>query len=501
MGQAGTAAAMTGVGLKKILVVDDYIASREMISEALGQSGSYEIREAEDGFKALQLFQQEHFDLVISDIMMPGMSGMELLKRIAEINPDTAVIMITAYPETTLTVSAMKKGAVDFLAKPFKIDDLLFKVNIYLREKTLLAAESQESKESAATLKNKTRELSLQGYIYDSIENTFGDNKDIFEKIADMAMNVVEGESCALLLYDAEEEEFRPQIVMRGAAPHVPQKGADQAWLGPCRHVVTTKEGLIVQASGHPRKEPSLICAPLMIRDHVFGVLYIQKNGNREPFSEKDLQYILSLTKRASLNLENKILYESIFNNILETFKSLIASIQARDFYTEEHSLRVTKMAVSLARSLKCPEQDIESLKIAGTLHDIGKIAIPDQILLKPAHLSSPEYRVIQEHPVIGERILKPMLLFDREREIIIHHHERWDGTGYPHGLAGEAIPYLSRILAVADSYDAMTTDRPYSKAMPAQTALDELARNRYKQFDGRIIDCFLDTLLSHKES
>ncbi len=497
--QTMTVEAMTGAVQKRILVVDDYIASREMISEALGQSGTYEIREAEDGFKALQMFQQEHFDLVISDIMMPGMSGMELLKRISEINPETSVIMITAYPETTLTVSAIKKGAVDFLAKPFKIDDLLFKVNIYLRERTLLAADAQEMKDSV-DLKNKTRELSLQGYIYDSIENTFDDNKDIFERIADMAMNVVEGESCALLLYDAEEDEFRPQIIKTGNRPHAIQKPLDPSWLVLFRQVVENREGLIVPASEQPgKKMPSLMCAPLMIRDRVFGVLHIQKNGNREAFSEKDLQYILSLTKRASLNLENKILYESIFNNILETFKSLIASIQARDFYTEEHSLRVTKMAVSLARALKCPEQDIESIKIAGTLHDIGKIAIPDQILLKPSKLSAAEYTVIQEHPAIGENILKPMLLFDREREIILHHHERWDGAGYPCRLAGEEIPYLSRILSVADSFDAMTTDRPYHKAMPTRIAINELECNRFKQFDGQILDCFLTTCLVHR--
>jgi putative nucleotidyltransferase with HDIG domain len=223
-------------------------------------------------------------------------------------------------------------------------------------------------------------------------------------------------------------------------------------------------------------------------------VLCIQKRSNREAFSEKDLHYILSLTKRASLNLENKILYESIFNNILETFKSLIASIQARDSYTEEHSLRVTKMAVRHASSLKCSEQEIESLKIAGTLHDIGKIAIPDQILLKADKLTAAEYTVIKDHPVIGENILKPMLLFDREREIILHHHERWDGTGYPHGLSGSEIPYLSRILSVADSFDAMTTNRPYRKAMGIETALAELKRSRCTQFDTEIIACFLTT-------
>ena len=309
-------------------------------------------------------------------------------------------------------------------------------------------------------------------------------------------MNVVEGESCALLLYDAEEDEFRPQIVKSGKRPDALQKLLDPSWLVLFKQVAATKEGLIVPASESPEKMPSLICAPLMIRDHVFGVLYIQKNSKREAFSEKDLQYILSLTKRASLNLENKILYESIFNNILETFKSLIASIQARDFYTEEHSLRVTKMAVSLARALKCPEHDIESIKIAGTLHDIGKIAIPDRILLKMSELSADEYRVIQQHPVIGENILKPMLLFDREREIILYHHERWDGTGYPRGLAGEDIPYLSRILSVADSFDAMTTDRPYRKAVPTKIAIDDLKSKRFKQFDGQILDCFLNTCL-----
>jgi putative nucleotidyltransferase with HDIG domain len=298
------------------------------------------------------------------------------------------------------------------------------------------------------------------------------------------------------LLYDQGEDEFRPQIIKSGnKRPFVQQPDASLAAL--FRKVVTGKEGIIVRAADYPQRAPALLCAPLMIREHVFGVLYLQKDGSREPFSQKDLQYILSLTKRASLNLENKVLYESIYSNILETFKSLIASIQARDFYTEEHSQRVTKMAVRLARALKCPEQDIESLKIAGTLHDIGKIAIPDHILLKEDTLTTGQYTVIQEHPAIGENIIKPMLLFDRERDIILHHHERWDGTGYPHGLAGEEIPYLSRILSVADSFDAMTTDRPYRKALTRETAVDELKRNSLAQFDGRILDCFLSTLPS----
>jgi len=423
--------------------------------------------------------------------MMPGMGGMELLNRLTEICPDTPVIMITAHPAVELTVSAMKKGAVDFLKKPFNIDDLLLKVHIYLSEKTLLDEVKPKADVAEIQIRDKTKELSVHEYIYDSFEDINGDNEYIFKKIVDLSLNVVEGEECSLLLFDEEDNVFYPKIIKshdREAYEIRTIPALKQIF----REVVTKKEALMIHSSEHPEIAPSLICAPLMIRNNIFGILCIRKEINRELFTTKDLHYIVSLTKRASLNLENRVLYESVYNNVLDTFRSLIATVQVRDHYTEEHCFRVTKQAMKIAEGMHCTEKDIEAMKIAGMLHDVGKIAIPDNVLLKPDRLTFEEFNIIKSHSAVGEQILKPILLFDQERDIILHHHERWDGKGYPEGLAGADIPLLSRILAVADSFDAMTNNRPYRQAMSVEIAITELDKNRNTQFDDQIVNVFL---------
>jgi putative nucleotidyltransferase with HDIG domain len=483
----------TGVD-KSILIVDDYPPTREILSDALRQAGYHEISEAENGRKALEKCRFSPFDLVISDVMMPDIGGMELLSQLREINPETAVIMITAHPQTDLTVSAMKSGAIDFLKKPFDIDELLFKVNMYFNEKTMLESNGVDSGVAEIQIKNKTKELAVHGYIYDSFEQIEGDHEHVFKKIVDLSLKVVDGDECSLLLFDEADRTFRPEIIVSQNRQSYEEKTIP-ALKQIFHEVVEKKEALILHSSEHPEIAPSLICAPLMIRDNIFGILCIRKKINHELFTTKDLHYIVSLTKRASLNLENRLLYESIYSNVLDTFKAIVASVQVRDQYTEEHCFRVTMMSEKIARGLHCTEQEIESLKIAGMLHDVGKIAIPDNVLLKPDRLTFEEFTVIKSHPEIGERILKPMLLFDRERDIVLHHHERWDGKGYPSGLGGTDIPMLSRILAVADAYDAMTNNRPYRSAMSEKDAMAEIDKNRNTQFDERIVDVFMNVL------
>jgi response regulator RpfG family c-di-GMP phosphodiesterase len=479
---------------RSILIVDDYSPTRQMLGEALTQAGCYEISEAENGLKALDQCRRSHFDLVISDVMMPDMGGMELLNRLREINPDTGVIMITANPALDMTVSAMKNGAIDFLKKPFDIDDLVFKVQMYFNEKKMLEAVDTKKDVAEIQITNKTKELAVHGYIYDSFEQIEGDNKHIFRKIVDLSLKVVDGEECSLLLFDERENAFRAEIIVSDDRKTYEQKTIP-ALKQIFHEAVEKKEALIIHSYEHPEIAPSLICAPLMIRDNVFGILCIRKKTNHELFTTKDLHYIVSLTKRASLNLENKLLYESMYNNVLDTFRSLVASVQVRDHYTEEHCLRVTKMAEMIAQRLYCTERDIESLKIAGMLHDVGKIAIPDNVLLKPDRLTFEEFSVIKTHSEIGERILKPILLFDQERHVVLHHHERWDGKGYPGGLAGNDIPLLSRILAVADTFDAMTNNRPYRSALDKEAAIVEINKNRNTQFDNHVVDAFMKAI------
>jgi response regulator RpfG family c-di-GMP phosphodiesterase len=481
---------------KRILVVDDYPPTRQLIIDALNQAGYYAISEAENGMEALDKCSEQHFELVISDVMMPGMGGMELLNRLRDVSADTSIIIITAHPAVELAVTAMKKGAVDFLKKPFNIDDFLLKVRIHLDENTHHKAQNKpKAGITDVQIKDKIKELSVQGYIYDSFESIEGDNESIYKKIVDLSLNVVEGEECALLLFDEEDGVFQPKIIKSSDSRNYETRTLP-ALKKIFQEVVTKKEALMVHSSEYPEIAPSLICAPLMIRSNIFGILCIRKKVNHALFTTKDLHYIINLTKRASLNIENQMLYESIYSNVLDTFRSLVASVQMRDHYTEEHCFRVKELSVKIARVMHCSDKEIESLKIAGILHDVGKIAIPDHILLKPGRLTTEEFEIIKTHSDEGEQILRPILLFDQERKIILHHHERWDAGGYPAGLAKTQIPLLSRILTVADSFDAMTNTRPYRPAMDQGAAVRELRDNRNRQFDGDIVDVFL-TLLS----
>ena len=422
------------------------------------------------------------------------MGGLDLLDKVMESNPEMHMIMITGFPTLDLTVSVIKTGAVDFMAKPFDIDELVHKVQIYLREQELLSEEARREKRETQKLKDKANELSTRSFIYDSIENPKDSNDHIFQEMADLAIKLVSGESCSILLYDAEGNKFNPKVIRSSSYEYY--KNEILPFLHPyfCT-VVESKKPLMIGTHEQPGLQNALICVPLKIRTHVFGILTLSRKRNGADFNQRDLDYIVSLTKRAALNLENKILYESTYTNIINTFRSLAASIQLRDHYTEEHSIRVTGLAIQLAKALDLPAQEIESLRISGMLHDIGKVAIPDSVLLKPDRLTLEEFMIIRNHPLIGETILKPVLFFENEIKAVRHHHERWDGKGYPDGLAGEAIPLNARILSVVDSYDAMTNNRPYRTALTIDQAIEELRRNRGQQFDEKLVDTFLKLL------
>ncbi|MGV8078721.1 MAG: HD domain-containing phosphohydrolase [Syntrophales bacterium] len=477
---------------RRILVVDDYELTRRMIVDALLQTGYTSVQEATDGREALDVFRNGYHDLVITDVMMPNMDGMELLDRLHEIRADSSIILVTGQPEVDAGVAAMKRGAVDYIRKPFNIQDLLYKVEVCLRERHLLPEEDGQTVLSNTELTEKKKELSVHSHIYDSFENIEGDNQQVFEKMAELALRVVDGAEATIWIFDAESDQFHPQVI-RYAEADAPNPGGNEIKAIPFLYqVVDKREALVVQSPNGNGGAASLLCAPLVIRGAVFGVLAVRRKKYAGIFTSKDVHYIVSLTKRASLNLENKLLYESLFTNVLDTFQSLVACVQMRDNYTQEHCRRVTKVSIRTAEVLGLELQDRECLKVASILHDVGKIAVPDAVLLKPGRLTDDEYEVIKQHPALGENVLKPIALFDREREIILHHHERWDGRGYPSGLAGTDIPLLSRVISVVDTFDAMTNNRPYRNALEVETALDEIRRNRGTQFDPDVADAFL---------
>ena len=219
----------------------------------------------------------------------------------------------------------------------------------------------------------------------------------------------------------------------------------------------------------------------------------------REKFEQdkKNEEYKLSLERSMqSKTLELSETYEKLKAANMQTVQALAETIEAKDQYTQGHCERVRSLAVRLARELKLPEDQIEPLEFAALLHDIGKIGIPERILNKVGPLDPEEVEVIKMHPLIGAQILSIVEFFAPAINGVRHHHERWDGTGYPDGVAGEDIDPLARIITLADTFDAMAQSRPYRKALPLEAVLDEIRSESGKQFSPEVVAAFFDAKL-----
>jgi putative nucleotidyltransferase with HDIG domain len=236
--------------------------------------------------------------------------------------------------------------------------------------------------------------------------------------------------------------------------------------------------------------EPGIVI-PVLIKNELLGVLSVWEKEDHLPFTEDEMLLLLTLCRKAALSIENQCLYESLYQSLLETLKALVTTLEARDPYTRAHSQRVSHYATALAAKMGCGQEEQDIVKVAGYLHDIGKVGICDAILLKAGPLTPVEYEVVKTHPVIGEQIVQNLGYFTREKSIIRHHHEWWDGRGYPDGLKEHNIPFLARILTVADAFDAMTSNRPYRRARSCKQALDELEGWAGIQFDMEIVVAF----------
>jgi diguanylate cyclase (GGDEF)-like protein len=195
--------------------------------------------------------------------------------------------------------------------------------------------------------------------------------------------------------------------------------------------------------------------------------------------------------------LDPQDLYQMLRDPSAAAIQSLSAAVDAKDQYTFGHSDRVTEYALKIAEAMGLDSSVIDGLKVAGLLHDLGKIGVPDNILNKPGSLTQEEREAVQLHPAIAENILRRAPQFDMIIPAVLFHHERWDGLGYPEGISGTDIPLMARILAIADSFDAMTSDRPYRKAMSISAALNEIQANAGTQFDPELVDIFVRSMSS----
>lgn len=213
---------------------------------------------------------------------------------------------------------------------------------------------------------------------------------------------------------------------------------------------------------------------------------------------ESGIKSIKQMNQIKKINAELSDTYEKLERAYLDSIQTLRYTVEAKDTYTRGHSDRVSEFSVLIGKHLNLPDADIDTLRIGGLFHDIGKIGVPDSILQKDAKLTDDEYSQIKQHPNIGIHILSHANIFQNILPIVEHHHEKYDGTGYPGKLAGQNIPYLARITAISDSFDAMSSRRSYRDSLPIDVIIGEFKKYRGSQFDPELTDVFLDILENH---
>ena len=239
----------------------------------------------------------------------------------------------------------------------------------------------------------------------------------------------------------------------------------------------------------------SFLCVPVLFQGKALGAISAYSRKSRI-FTKEEIEVMTIFAAQVAIAIQESRYYDDIRKNYFNTIHALVLAIEARDPYTRGHTDRVTKYAMGIARNLNVDESDIEMLRYAAEVHDIGKISIPDVILNKPGRLTPAERAMIELHPLKGVEMLEPLEFLKPAIPIVRYHHERFDGTGYPDGLEKESIPLLARILSCADSFDAMTSERPYrNRKLTVEEALNEIRNNAGSQFDPFVARLFIKSM------
>jgi len=480
-----------------ILIVDDEKPILDIFRQYLEATTNHTVYTAPNGSEALDIVYNEKIDCCFMDLSMPVMDGVELAKHIHRHDNTIPMAVMTGYPTIDNAIKTLKNGVVDFLTKPVDMVQIPLTITRMMREKSLLAnnillkeqAQKNEKLVKINTeLQQKISEVEIMNLILQKL-NQVGNSKDLFRMLVLLSGQVTlcDEAHCAILYSEANDYTTLASYLREENSSPPNTNGFNG-------NIVerVARDGMPVIVKDNSGTDQTM-GIPLKIRDNLFGVLVLSINHNDAGFKEKDLYFMNFVAEKAANLIENLALYENIFENLFATLYAFVETIEARDSYTKQHSIRVSRYAISMAQAMGCSQEDQEKLNVAGSLHDIGKIGIPDSILLKPGRLTEDEYEIIKKHPEIAGNIIGHFGMWADERSIIRHHHERFDGHGYPDGLKGEEIPLLSRILSVADVYDALTTDRSYRKKMPDEKALQIMRENSGTQFDPKLIALFLE--------
>jgi response regulator RpfG family c-di-GMP phosphodiesterase len=470
----------------RILVVDDEKVIRDMLADFLGMEG-YIVRTAEDGSAAIGELSKGHYDLIISDLKMPKMGGIALLDEIGKQAPDALTVIMTGFGTVETAIDAMKRGAYDYVLKPFKLDEVVHVVQRGI-EKQRMTAENLRLREALSLYKVSeaiTASLSLD---------------QVLETVAESCLHEVRGDLISTWLDDGQGGLFERQYLRGAAMPAEVSLGkVDPAVV--LEHfraepllLEQGSRGLRFFAEQPTPSLSSVVAVPLKIQTRTLGFVFVASLSRGKKFDEGQRKMLSIIGSRAAAAIENARLYSDLQATFQQTIEGLAKAIDKMDRYTSGHSDRVAIYATYLAKELGLPPHEIEIVRQSALMHDVGKIGCVLN-LNKPGKLTSDEYEVFKRHPVYGRDILDPIKFLHPLIPGVHLHHERWDGRGYPLKMKGNEIPIIARIIAVADTYDAMTSDRSYRRALPHEVAVAEIERCSATQFDPEVAATFTGKL------
>jgi putative nucleotidyltransferase with HDIG domain len=459
----------------RILVVEDDAHIRTFCQRLLRLS--YDVDTAEHGGQALELLGQKPYDLVLTDLQMPVMGGIELLQQIRDRFPETDTVILTAYATVDTARDALKLGALDYLSKPIESDNLERTMRTCLELRRV-----RQEKERLSDL--------VFMYQFSQLIATSLDVETQVQQIVEFLWQRFAPESLALSMLIPRENRLQMLVARTGAGWLEQTRSA--ALPADCRPHELLGAHLRLAAGAGLGDEGRFAGVLLRTHDKAVGYLHLARRPEQPIFDAGERRLLGIFAGQVAASLDNARLYHELKQQNEETITALAGAIEARDAHTYGHSRQVTLYAVRLAQEAGLSAERVELIRYAGLLHDVGKIGIRDYILLKPDRLDGEELEVMKRHPQIGTKIISEVRGLQATMPIIEAHHERWDGKGYPRGLAGTRIPEEARILAIADAFEAMTANRAYRRAMPTEQALEILLHGRDISWEGRLVDLFV---------
>lgn len=513
----------------RILVADDNDGIRKALVDLLNAHGDLEVvGEAADGIQAIEIAEQLKPDVILMDVKMPAMDGIEATRRIRASNPAIQVVAHTAYEDATLVSDMVKAGAKSYLLKGADSDaiyDALASVvegratldevatRPVLDELESLYAREQDRTRELEALVRQLQELAITDYLTGLYSHRYFHDRLEEELVRAQRYR----RPLSLLVIDIDDFKLVNERFGFTAGDEVLSEMAVRMRRHcrsidiPCR--IGGEEFAIIlpetysTAGGHvaERIRKAIESQPFDIAGRVTGSIGVVGYPS-DATSRDDLltKAGVALSRAKAIGKDTALVYRPTWTEesadtsdalrrefLLRSVFSLAAAVDARDRYTAQHSQRLAEYSTRIATAMEMSKSEVELMRIAALLHDVGKIGVRDAVLLKPGPLTEEEFIEMKSHPEIGVRILTGAV--DRwVLDVVNYHHERFDGMGYPAGLAGEQIPVGARCLLVADAFDAMTSDRVYRKALHIDQVLAELDRHAGTQFDPEIAAIFV---------